>query len=109
MSDMNIIDDAELNAYLDGEFDAEAQTVVAAWLAENPEDAARLELMRRDKDLLANINSDVLSESTPGRFTQIIARTPSTPANNNNNHWMQAAAAIVLLLVGAASGWIAHE
>jgi anti-sigma factor RsiW len=50
MSDMNIIGDAELNAYLDGELDAEGQTVVAAWLAENPENGARLEFMCDDKD-----------------------------------------------------------
>ena len=65
MSDMKIIGDAELNAYLDGELDSESQAVVAAWLAKNPEEAVRLELMRRDKDLLANINSDILSAPVP--------------------------------------------
>jgi anti-sigma factor RsiW len=107
MSDMKIIGDAELNAYLDGELDTESQAVVAAWLAKNPEEAVRLELMRRDKDLLANINSDILSAPIPAQFTKTIARMPTTPANNN--HWMRAAAAIVLLLAGAAGGWFAHE
>jgi len=107
MSDMKNIGDAELNAFLDGELDQESQAVVSAWLAENPEDAARLDLMRRDRDLLTSLNSDVLSEPVPERFTTIVARTPTAPANNH--HWMRAAAAIVLLLAGAAGGWIAHD
>jgi len=107
MSNMKNIGDAELNAFLDGELDTESQTVVTAWLAENPEDAVRLELMRRDKDLLATLNSEILSEPVPERFSNIVARAPRVPANNN--HWMRAAAAVVLLLAGATGGWIAHD
>ncbi len=107
MSDMKNFGDAELNAYLDGELDAESQSVVSAWLAENPEAAARLEAMRRDNDLLADLNQNIMTEPVPERFTQIIARTPAKSANDNR--WMRAAAAIVLLFAGAVGGWFAHE
>jgi len=63
--------------------------------------------MRRDKDLLATLNSEILSEPVPERFSNIVARAPRVPANNN--HWMRAAVAVVLLLAGATGGWIAHD
>ena len=107
MSDMKNFGDAELNAYLDGELDAESQVVVSAWLAEDPEAAARLEAMRRDNDLLSGLNQNLMTEPVPERFTRVIARTPAAPSSNNQ--WMRAAAAIVLLFAGAAGGWFAHE
>ena len=42
MSPMERIGEADLNAYLDGELDAEARIAVEAWLNDNPDEAARL-------------------------------------------------------------------
>ena len=89
MRSMERIGEAELNAYLDAELDAEGRLAVEAWLIDNPDEANRLEALRGDKDALAGIHADIMD-----------APVPET---------MRAAASVVLLLVGAAAGWIAHS
>ncbi|MBT5050224.1 MAG: anti-sigma factor, partial [Rhodospirillaceae bacterium] len=56
---MERIGEAELNAYLDGELDAEARVGIESWLAENPEEAARLGALAADRDALAGIGADI--------------------------------------------------
>ena len=62
---MERIGEAELDAYLDGELDAEARLAVEAWLVDNPDEAARLEALRGDRDALAGIHADILQEPVP--------------------------------------------
>jgi anti-sigma factor RsiW len=108
---MERIGEAELNAYLDGELDAEARTEVEAWLADNPDEAARLEALRGDRDALAGIHADILREPVPENMRALVSNAPppvDAPRAPRSDHWMRAAASVVLLLVGAAAGWIAH-
>ncbi len=109
---MERIGEAELNAYLDGELDAEARIAVEAWLTDNPDEAARLEALRRDRDALAGIHADILREPVPERMRAALGKAPVSPVKAArpplDRHWMRAAASVVLLLVGAAAGWIAH-
>ena len=112
MSPMEHIGEAELNAYLDGELDAEARTAVEEWLIDNPAEAARLEALRGDRDALAGIHADILQQPVPEKMRAAISKAPISPVNATrpplSEHWMRAAASVVLLLVGAAAGWIAH-
>ena len=62
---MERIGETELNAYLDGELDAEARVEVEKWLADNPDEAARLEALRGDRDALAGIHTDILQDPVP--------------------------------------------
>ncbi len=105
MSPMERIGEAELNAYLDGELDAEARIAVEAWLIDNPDEAARIEALRGDRDALAGIHADILQEPVPEKMRAALSKA-TRPALSQ--HWMRAAASVVLLLVGAAAGWIAH-
>ena len=105
MSPMERIGEAELNAYMDGELDAEASRAVEAWLADNPDEAARLDALRADTAALAGIHADILNEPVPERMRAALSKAPRSPIGE---HWMRAAASVVLLLVGAAAGWLAH-
>lgn len=107
MSEMNRPGDTEMHAYLDGELDAEARAEVEAWLVANPDDAARLDAWRRDRDALAGVHGDVLEAPVPERLQVVLQRKPRKPVPSGA--WMRAAASIVLLLAGAVAGWIAHD
>jgi anti-sigma factor RsiW len=110
---MERIGEAELNAYLDGELDAEGRAAVEAWLADNPDEAARLDYMRGDRDALAGIHASILQEPVPEKMRALVSNAPiaqvEAPRSSLHEHWMRAAASVVLLLVGAAAGWIAHS
>lgn len=102
---MERIGEAELNAYLDGELDAETRVEVESWLAENPEEAARVVALGADRDALADIGATILNEPIPERMQAILRNAPRP---RKDNHWMRAAASVMLLVVGAVAGWIAH-
>jgi anti-sigma factor RsiW len=102
---MERIGEAELNAYLDGELDAEARIEVESWLAKNPGEAALLDAMAADRNALADIGADILDEPIPEKMLAVLKNTPRT---RTGNHWMRAAASVVLLVGGAVAGWIAH-
>ncbi|MBT5459213.1 MAG: anti-sigma factor [Rhodospirillaceae bacterium] len=102
---MERIGEAELNAYLDGELDAEARVGIESWLAENPEEAARLGALAADRDALAGIGADILDEAIPERMQAVLKNASRIKPDS---HWMRAAASVMLLVVGAVAGWIAH-
>lgn len=106
MSEMQRLGDTELHAYLDGELDAEARADIETWLETHPDDKARLEDWRRDRDALAALHRDVLDEPLPEKMRAVLRRQPRKPASTT---WMRAAASIVLLLAGAAAGWLAND
>ena len=112
MSPMERMGESELNAYLDGELDAEAGALVEAWLADHPDEAARLDALRGERDALANIHADILTEPVPERMRAALSPPPvqpkSAPQPIVRAGWMRAAASVVLLLAGAAAGWMAH-
>lgn len=112
MSPMERIGEAELNAYLDAELDAEGCQAVEAWLATNPDEANRLKAVRSDRDALSGIYADIMAEPVPERMRTALDQHPDASTKPTraplNEHWMRAAASVVLLLVGAAAGWVAH-
>lgn len=106
MSEMQRLGDTELHAYLDGELDAEARADIETWLETHPDDKARLDDWRRDRDALAVLHRDVLGEPLPEKMQAVLRRKPKKPVSTT---WMRAAASIVLLLSGAVAGWLANE
>ncbi len=106
MSEKRSLIEADLHAYLDGELDAAGRADVEAWLAENPDDAARLESWRRQAQALGALHSEVLDEPLPAQMRAVLNRRASRGASS---HWMRMAASVVLLLFGAAGGWFAKD
>jgi len=110
---MERIGEAELHAYLDGELDDEARGAVESWLKNHPDEAARLEALRGDLNVLSGVHADILREPVPENLRAMVSRTrapagAARPGSSLRENWMRAAASVVLLLVGATAGWIAH-
>ncbi|HWU63885.1 MAG TPA: anti-sigma factor [Ensifer sp.] len=101
MSDIqNPVTENELHAYADGQMAADEQTRVAAWLAANPEDAARVAAWRDQNDAIRAMFApyataragDAALLAGPSR-KPLIERLP-----------MRAAAAVLLFGLGTATG-----
>jgi anti-sigma factor RsiW len=93
----------ELHAYVDGEIAADRRRAVEAWLADHPEDAARVAQWQAQADAIRKRYGAVALEPVSKRF-DLDALARSTRS------WRAIAAAAVLaaFLVGGVVGWMAH-
>jgi len=94
------VTDADLNAYLDGELDAASRARVEAWLAEHPDDAARLSAWREDMRLLREAYADVAAPRLAARRARGAGRIALPAA---------AALALAAFLGGAGLGYLAAD
>jgi anti-sigma factor RsiW len=94
----------ELHAYVDSALPADRVAAVEAWLAADPEAAARVAAWRAQAVLIRGRWQPVADEPVPDRLRleRIVLRA--------NTAWRKiAAAAIVAFAIGGAAGWFAHE
>jgi anti-sigma factor RsiW len=96
------IDDETLGAWLDGALPAHDQARVAAWLADHPDDAARVRQWADDAERLRQHSSTVLQEPVPAALRDTVVGHGLAGATSPR--WRQAAMAAGLLLAGAALG-----
>ncbi len=68
------ISEEDLHAYLDGALDAARRFRVAAYLARFPQQAARLEAFRAQKEGMQALFDDVAHETPPKRLSRIMAK-----------------------------------
>jgi len=95
------ITEADLHAWIDGQLGAERAREIEAYLAERPEEAARLEAYRTRSRELRALFDPVLDEPVPSRLRAAARGPRRAPA------W-RAAAAVALVVAGAAGGWVAR-
>ncbi len=108
MTEQITIDDAQLHAHLDGELDAAARAEVDAWLANHPDESARLGAYRSQIAAMHRDFDGVLDEPLPARFMEILSASP--PARRlTDRRWFRAAAAVVLFAAGLGGGWLARD
>jgi intracellular sulfur oxidation DsrE/DsrF family protein len=89
--------DEHLNAYIDGQLDAEEAGQVMMGLRETPSLSQQVCELRQVQDLVRHAYGD--------------ASLPESRSVLKNRRWpryLQGAAAVLLLAVGAAAGWLAH-
>ncbi|MGF1641001.1 MAG: anti-sigma factor family protein [Rhodospirillales bacterium] len=100
--------EAELHAYVDGELDVDARATIERWLADNPDDAARVRAYVAQKRELHALYDGVLSEPLPAKIEAALARgrLASTPGRTQTS--TRIAAALILLLIGGLAGWVLH-
>jgi anti-sigma factor RsiW len=98
------ISEAELQAHLDGELDAERCAAVDAFLAVHPEEAARARSLRRQTWLIARAYGPLLERPLPPSLAAALLR-PAPPAGARWRRAAAAAVALVLFAGGAGSGW----
>jgi anti-sigma factor RsiW len=100
MQDPPIMED-ELQRYVDGVLPEDRRAGIAAWLAANPEESARVRQLQALNALLHSHFDTALTEPVPERLTRELARGPARMR-------LAIAASIVALGVGALAGWAAH-
>jgi anti-sigma factor RsiW len=92
------VTEADLHAWVDGQLAPERAREIDAYLADRPEEAARLRAYRAQARELHALYDPVLDEPLPARLLRAARPRPA---------W-RAAAAGVLVAVGALAGWVAH-
>jgi len=94
--------DADFSAYIDGEMAAADRAGFEAWLGENPEARARLDMLIADRDRLRDAFAPVIDEAVPDRLARALDE-PGRPARAPA--WRRIAAVIVIFSLGLAAGW----
>lgn len=104
MSDTNMITEADLNAYVDGEIDPAKRAAVEAYLAENPAESERIAAWRDQTATLRALYGHVADEAVPSRLS------PHRLGIERRHRMMRSvtaiAAALVLVVLGGVSGWV---
>lgn len=92
----------ELHAYVDGVLPADRHKAVEAWLAANPDDAARVADWRAQADAIRARFGAVADEPVPARLDVARLARPRVL-------WRTVAAAALLAAgIGGLAGWLAH-
>src|SRR5580698_3814316 len=99
-----IVNEAELGAYADGELPADRRGAVEAWLATHPDDAAKVAAWRKLGELVRMRYGTVADEKPPQQLD--VARL----ARRHRYSVLAAVAAAVILafLGGGVAGWAIH-
>jgi len=92
------ISDNDLQAHVDGRLAPSRAAEVEAWLAERPEEAARIAALRQDRDALRAAYAPIAAEPLPQRLVAAFERRPAPP-------WRRAAAAALIFVAGGVAGW----
>jgi anti-sigma factor RsiW len=95
------VTDDELHVYVDGELPADRRPAVEAWLANHPEDAARVAGWRALAEAIRARYSSTIHEPVPDRLTlnRIMRRQRSWGT-------IAAAAALAAFVFGSVAGWV---
>lgn len=99
------VTEAELQAYVDGRLSESRQTVVSAWLAERPEETARIETYRQQRDALRLALASVVEEPLPTEL-DFHLRGHRGPARWSARGMAVAASIALALVIGGGSGWM---
>jgi anti-sigma factor RsiW len=102
----------ELNAYIDGELDADCQKRIETLLSKQPRFAAKISELRAQDDALRESAEPALQEPAPERLVSIVKRGADgnrAPRASRTNSPKSIGAAILALAAGVAIGWFGNE
>jgi anti-sigma factor RsiW len=96
--------EAELHAYVDGELLADRRAAVRAWLAEHPDDAARVAAWQAQADLINARYAGVAQEPVPSRLDV-------NRLSRIDRRWTRLAVAAVIaaFVLGGVAGWFGRD
>lgn len=92
-------DESMLHAWVDGELAPDNAAMVAQWLAERPEEAARMAALQAQNASLQALHAQVLDEPVPPALRRALHRPPL------QWRWPHALAAGLMLSAGLAAGY----
>jgi anti-sigma factor RsiW len=105
------ITEADLHAYVDGQLPAARHAEIEAWLAGNPDEAARLHAYRAQNHALRGLFDPVRDEPLP----ESLRTLATAPAMTIRNSWLprwslqRIAAGFAIAMVSGLTGWLAHD
>lgn len=91
------ISESDIQAFVDGRLGAVRAAEIEAWLAERPEEAARIAALRQDRDAMRAAYGPIAAEPIPARLAAALEPRPA-PA------WRRVAAGVLLFAAGAGVG-----
>lgn len=94
------VTEADLHAYVDGFLSEARQREVELYLAERPEEQARVQAYRAQNAELRALFRPVLDEPVPSRL--------KSGLQHSSERYGRYAAALVIALAGGAGGWVLH-
>lgn len=94
------VEEADLHAYVDGWLPEARRALVERWLADHPDEEARLRAFRRHNEALARLAGEAADEPVPGRLD------PRRLLRRRRRRWLPYAASVLALFVGVALGWL---
>jgi anti-sigma factor RsiW len=107
------ITEADLHAWVDGQWPETRSSELEAHLADHPEDAERVQAYRAQKRALQELFKPVLDEPLPEVLRQL-ASPPKAAIDPQGKSFLprwslqRIAASVVLTLFSGAAGWLAH-
>ena len=99
---MDHLSESDLHAYIDGELDATTLLEVEHWLAEHPDDAAKVHAFKLQKVQMHQFYDEGLEAAVPESVRELLE---DEPAPSWLPGWRQMAAGIALFVIGGVSGW----
>ena len=106
MSAPGKISDSDLNSYVDGELDQHAMLEVEAWIANHPDDAAKVAVYQQQKLSLHKLFDPVSEDAIPSEMLAVFNANQPPP---DKSYWKQVTAAALLLATGSIAGWGSHS
>lgn len=91
------ITEADLVAFVDGRLDPEREAAVARWLADNPDESARVESWQTQGDLLRTALDPILTEPVPERL--------AAPLKARRRNWLLPMSMAASLAIGIGLGF----
>jgi len=109
----NPISESDLHAYVDALLPPARRAEVEAWLAEHPDDAARVAAWRSQNAALRELFRPVLDEDLPENLLRLAAAAPPAVAPKKRailSRWslQRIAAGLLVATLGALGGWFGH-
>ncbi len=101
-SKLDHLSESDLHAYIDGELDADTLLEIEHWLAEHPDDAAKVHAFKLQKIQMHQLYDEGLEAAIPQDVLDLLEKKPMSSWAPN---WRQMAAGIALFVIGGASGW----
>lgn len=100
------VSEEELHAFVDGQLPADRREAVAAWLADNPDQAAMVAAWRAQAEGIRSRYGAIADEPMPPRFN--LDELMREGANRRSWTALAAAAALAAFMFGGAAGWMAR-
>lgn len=98
------VSEDELHAYVDGDIDPARRLDIALYLARHPDEAARMEVFRAQREAIHALFDDSLHQPVPRRLRSIVRRHAARRGRRRRGTGMLVgiAVAIIVLVTGRA-------